>query len=314
MLRTFFELGYTYQKIKPQIIHHSTVSICAIGGLASLILYNCKIINGFTGLGYIFTSNNRDNNLILRAGLAIVKFTWNKGNVWPLFQNENDYETLFGRGLCSRPPSFIAGSGIDTDLFRPKSSPQKTKKFILSCGARLVADKGICELVEAMELVHETHQNIELRLAGEVDPNNPSSLAPDLINKWKRKPNIKIVGYVEDMVAFWTSSNAAILMSAREGLPKALIEAAACGLPLIASDISGCRPIVKHNQNGYLIDPKDPRAIARSIIALYENKDFQKTAGAKSRDLAINGGFSTKSIKQVYKKFLKAVITDPSSR
>ena len=262
MVKTFFELLFFYLKIRPHIIHHSTISVCAVGSLAALPLNNCKIINGFTGLGFIFTSPDRLNGLMTRMALKICKFAWNGKNVWPLFQNNDDYETLFERGLCSRPPSFTNGSGVDTNLFKPRQKSCKKYKFILACGSRLVADKGIRELVEAMELVHDTHPDIELRIAGEVDHSNPSSLSLKLINKWRSKPYIKALGHVEDMVEFWNSSDAAILMSAREGMPKALIEAAACGLPIIASDIPGCRSIVKHNENGYLINPNDTQAIA----------------------------------------------------
>ena len=300
-------LFWVYFKYQPDVIHHSSIGMCFVGSIAALILPKCIVINGFTGLGFIFSFDSRSSTLKFRFAKVIAGFVWNRPNVVPLFQNQDDYETLSRHGLCNSTPKFISGSGVDTDKFIPRSKQKHCSTLIVGCAARLVADKGFDQLLDAMELVSKVDANIVLSIAGNIDESNPSSLTSDQVDKWRSRNNIRIHGFVDDVVDFWNGCDIAILLSKREGLPKSLIEAASCGLPIIATDVPGCREIVRHNFNGYLVDPRSVASAANAIISLAEDETKRKTAGARSREMVLNGGFSKNSVQLQYSDLLTEV-------
>lgn len=304
LLRNLIELVLVYRSLKPDIIHNSSIVMCALGTVASFVVPRAAVINGFTGLGFLFSGPLRGQSLFFRLASWFLGFAWRRPNIWPLFQNEDDYWDLAKAGLCRQKPNFIAGSGVDTRRFRPLGRALNNKPFVIGCAARLLRDKGFDVLLEAMRLVRKENQNIKLRIVGSIDESNPSSYAQSEVEHWSKMENVEILGWQDDMVGFWQHCDVAVLLSVREGLPKALIEACSCGLPIVASDVPGCRMIVRHDDNGLLVPYDDAEAAAEAILRMESDLSFRMRAKAASRRHILEGGFSEESIKVKYRQLL----------
>ena len=293
-----------FRRLKPDIIHLSSTYVCLLGGFAALFVRRSRVVLSFTGLGYIFSAKRRIWRFVLILLRPIIAYIWNRPNIFPLFQNMDDAEELKALGLSKRNPEFIVGAGVDVDLFKPGKKRRINDEFVIGCAARLLQDKGIHHVVAAMEKVRHKSSRVVVKFAGSIDPFNPSSLSDAEIARWKDLPNVRFIGHQADMVEFWRSCDAAILASLREGTPKALLEAASTGLPLLASDVIGCREVVSHGKNGYLFRPSDPEDIAMAILKLANDGEFCRKAGQASRDLIFDKGLDAETVGKKYADFL----------
>ena len=189
--------------------------------------------------------------------------------------------------------ALIPGSGVDVDALTP--SPEPAGPVTIAFVGRLVESKGIRTLVAAHELLHRRGRDIRLVIAGLPDPANPASIAPEEIDAWSRRPNVTHLGFVEDIAALWASAHIAVLPSHREGLPLSLLEAAACGRPLIATDVPGCRVIARPDVNGFLVPLEDAEALADAIARLADDPELRRRFGAASREM-VEREFSSQRI------------------
>jgi len=302
--------GYVriYLKVRPNIVHHSSVRVCILGTLAAKSLPGAKLINAFTGLGFLFANQGDEASAMRRIVFPLLRGLWADSRITPLFQNQDDFQELLKLGLCRQDPSFIAGSGIDVRKFRPAHQRISGDRLVLGCASRLVRDKGLAALIDAMRVLGEKRPNIELLIAGDIAPNNPTSFTKSDVEVWQKLPNVKVMGYQKEMISFWARCNAAILPSHREGMPKALLEAASMGLPLLASDVPGCRDIVRHGENGLLFGVDDVDAIVRAIMRMADDLPFREAAGKRSRAKVISDGFSVDAVSEAYKHLLFQLI------
>jgi glycosyltransferase involved in cell wall biosynthesis len=151
----------------------------------------------------------------------------------------------------------------------------------------LLEDKGIRPLVAAIRLLDDRGTAVNLLIAGDIDPANPSSVKASELDQWIKSPAITWAGHVNDISAIWAKSHIAALPSRREGLPKALLEAAACGRPMVATDVPGCREIVLPGKTGLLVPPHDKAALADAIGKLAASTDLRARYGGAARALAV---------------------------
>jgi glycosyltransferase involved in cell wall biosynthesis len=152
---------------------------------------------------------------------------------------------------------------------------------------RLLADKGVRALVAAIRLLNSHAHTVDLVVAGDVDPANPASISASELADWARDPNIRWAGHVKDVAEIWAQAHIAVLPSRREGLPMALVEAAACGRPLIATDVPGCREVVIADETGFLIRLNDNASLADAIKQLADSPSLRQRYGAAARRLAV---------------------------
>ena len=141
--------------------------------------------------------------------------------------------------------------------------------------------------MRAHELLIKRGNPVRTLLAGEPDPSNPASIPDQVLNGWRHLPNLQLLGHVDDIRSIWRQAHVAILPSRREGLPKSLLEAAACGRPLIATDVPGCREIARHGTNAVLVPADDAEAIAQAIETLRKDPDLRARFGGASREIAV---------------------------
>jgi len=178
----------------------------------------------------------------------------------------------------------IAGSGVDADRFRP--IPEPAGEVTVAFAGRMLDNKGLRALIAAHQLVQRSDNPCELLLAGSPDPANPTSIPQAEIAAWGREPGVTWLGQVADIATVWRRAHIAVLPSrGGEGLPKSLLEAAACGRPLIATDVPGCREIVINDKTGLLVPVDDPQALAAAILRLARSSPLRIRFGVAARRL-----------------------------
>ena len=207
---------------------------------------------------------------------------------------------MLSLGIKPDRMTLIPGSGVDTDALQPLPEPAGPITF--GFAGRLLGDKGIRELVDAHEMLRAEGHDYRLVIAGNPDPLNPSSVSLSEIKRWAERPGITWLGHINDIVSLWRICHIAVLPSYREGLPLSLLEAAACGRPLIATDAPGCREIVQDQITGLLVPVESPTALAQAIKQLAESSEQRTRYGANARRLvedklsAKTIGLSTKAL------------------
>jgi glycosyltransferase involved in cell wall biosynthesis len=264
-LLTIAALRRVHRNIKPVLTHHVALQACVLGMLASFG-QSCACLNAFIGLGYSFTSESGKARVVRKLVGSLLRFFINRNHCIALVQNPDDMAALLSLGIAKKQIALIAGSGVDIDRFTPMPEPggAPTSGFV----GRLLDDKGIRTLVAAHQLLRTRVPKAQLLIAGTPDPANPASVTEGEARSWNELPGITWLGQVNDIADFWARIHVAVLPSRREGLPLSLLEAAACGRAMIASDVPGCREVVVQEQTGLLFPVDDVPALADAMERL----------------------------------------------
>jgi glycosyltransferase involved in cell wall biosynthesis len=270
------------EHMKPDLVHHSGLQCCVYGSIAALGR-NFPQVNAMTGLGYVFTSATLRTHMLKRMLKRMLPLLFNRQNGVVLVQNPDDRAALVDLGIAKKQIVLIPGSGVDTDTLQPLPEPKGPITF--GFAGRLLTDKGIRALVAAHSIVRGQGHDVNLIIAGNPDPANPASVALEEVQDWSRRPGITWLGHIDDIVSLWQKCHFAVLPSHREGLPGSLLEAAACGRSMIATDAPGCREIVIEDQTGLLVPLEDAPALARAIAKLATSPELRTRYGKAARQL-----------------------------
>ena len=273
-----------YRKLQPDIVHHVAFAPAIIGSLAALGLPMAKL-NALAGLGFVFTSKTAKAQLLRLLAHRLLGFVLKRPGTMVLVQNPDDGAMVERLGVAKDRIALIPGSGVDIELLTPLTEPDGP--FTVAFVGRLLYDKGVEALVRAHEILNKRGLRVRALLAGVPDPSNPASIPEPTLAHWRQRENLVLIGHVEDVRTVWAKAHVAILPSRREGLPKSLLEAAACGRPLIASDVPGCREIARHGVNALLVPPDDPEALAHAIATLMNDPDIRIRFGRASRQIVV---------------------------
>jgi glycosyltransferase involved in cell wall biosynthesis len=284
-LQTFYRLTQVYRREKPDIVHHFTIKCVLYGSFAARKAGVKRVINAITGLGYIFTSRN----LFTWLAKPVVEFLYQrvlKGSR-VIFQNQHDLNYFVKNKLVSENQCvLIPGSGVDVDKFKPAPHAEGTPLVVLP--ARMLWDKGVGEFVEAAELVNQSGVKARFALVGDVDEGNPSAIPCKQLQEWQEQGVIEWWGWQEDMASVYQQAAVVCLPSYYgEGLAKSLIEGAASGRALVASDIPGCREVIEDGVNGLLVPPQAAPILADALINMVYNRERLKRMGNASRKKAV---------------------------
>lgn len=273
-----------YTEERPDLVHHFTLKCVILGGLAARLAGIAACVNSVDGMGYVFTSTDLLAHLLRRPVCILLRLALNSRYNRLIVQNPDDQAFFQQANLIeSGHIRLILGAGVDTQRFQPRLHPRPSGPFRVLLAARLLWDKGVGEYAEAARLLRSEGVPVELRLAGAPDPGNPASVPPDTLADWQRQGLLTLLGHVDNMPALLAQTDLAVLPSYREGVPSSLLEAAACGLPLVASDVPGCRAIVQHGVNGLLVPPKDAQALAAAIRQLHNDPATCQQMGQAGR-------------------------------
>lgn len=286
-LRTILQLRELYRTERPDIVHHVALKPILYGSIAALGRRDIQIINAFAGLGYLVASTSLKARVLRIPIWNAFKFLLNRPNTRVLLQNIDDQEVITTRLKVPAEKTFlIRSAGVDCSVFRPGPEPAGIPVVMLP--ARMLWNKGVAEFVEAAKLLRQQGVDARFVLVGDVDPASPSGMSRKTLTAWNDAGIIEWWGQREEMAAIYQTVALVCLPSHREGVPKVLLEAAACGRAIITSDVPGCRDIVRDNVNGFLVPAKNAPELARTIRHLLENHTIRMRMGAAGREIAVN--------------------------
>ena len=283
-LATIAVLQRIYRAVKPDIVHHVALQATVLGMIAALGR-RCACVNAFIGLGYAFTSDSAKARAMRRLIGPAVRFLIDRDGSVALVQNGDDRAALLSLGIPNSRIELISGSGVDVTRFMPLPEPQAPPTF--GFVGRLLDDKGIRTLIAAHRLLRERGMDARLLIAGTPDPANPASVTAAEAASWSKEPGVACLGHVKDIAGLWARAHVAVLPSRREGLPLSLLEAAACGRAMIASDVPGCREIVIDEQTGLLVPVDDADALAAAMDKLVSAPELRTRYAAAARKLVV---------------------------
>lgn len=284
-LRAIAMLRRLQRRLQPAITHQVSLQAAVLGSLAAIGCPGARV-NALTGFGYLFISDRFATRCTRDAVGALLRFLIDSRNAVALVQNPDDREMLLRLGIPPQHICLIPGSGVDVDMLQPL--PEPGGKLTIGFVGRLLEDKGIRTLVTAHRLLRERGSDIELLIAGTPDPANPATVPKEEAAAWNSEPGISWLGHIGDMGALWARAHIAVLPSRREGLPKSLLEAAACGRAMIATDVPGCREVVRSGETGLLVPVDDPHALAAAIEKLATDPELRRRFGEAARWLAVD--------------------------
>ena len=272
-----------YRQQQPDLIHHIAIKPCIYGGIASLFHKKTPIINNLAGLGVAFTRSGLSAG-ILRKGLGFAfKCLFNRTRSQTIVENPDDQAVLIEQsGVRANTITLIQGVGVDITHFTP--TPEPTGVPVITLASRMIKPKGVEDLIAAARILKQRTVEIHIDLLGLPDPDNPASISEHDLKQWQTEGLIRWLGHQTNMARIWQQSNIAILPSYyREGIPRSLLEAAACGRAIITTDIPGCRELVSSGNNGLLVPTHSPIAIANAIEKLIAEPDTRKKMGENGR-------------------------------
>jgi len=270
-----------YRKLKPAVAFHFTIKNNVYGTWAARVV-GVPAINNVSGLGTAF----------IRPGLvaAVVRMLYRLSQplAYRVFcQNAEDFALLCQRGLVPVDRlQLLPGSGVDLQRFHPElQQPRKAGAPLrLLYAGRMLADKGLHELMEAIGRINAQGLRCELSLCGFAGADNVSAIGEGVLEQWAQRPGVRWLGPSDDMPRVYARADAVVLPSYREGMPRSLLEAAAMGLPAVATDVPGCRHIVSHGVNGLLCEARSADALYGALQQLLNMTDAQREAmGAAGR-------------------------------
>jgi glycosyltransferase involved in cell wall biosynthesis len=221
---------------------------------------------------------------------SYLRFIYRNQLLHIIFQNNHDIELFKKNKFLNhlKGHSLLNGSGVDLNFYSQSDLPKNGSIKVLFA-SRLLKDKGIYDFVDAARILESTHKNIQFFIAGNCDANNPNSLTRAEIEEISLLKNVEYLGQTAHMSALIASIHLLVLPSYYgEGMPKVLLEAAACGRPVITTDNPGCRDAIINNKTGILVPIKSPSAISKSILSLVEDqkKLYEMSCNARSHALA----------------------------
>lgn len=273
-----------YREQKPDIVHHVALKPVLYGAIAARLAHVPAVVNALAGLGFLFVSKHWQARVLRSLIEAAFRLLLNCTNSRVILQNPDDMALLITRRVLAPGHALlIRGSGVDTTQFH--SAPEANGLPLVVLASRMLWDKGVGEFVKAVRQLRGQGVAARFVLVGEGDPDNPASISYDQISQWQEEGIIEWWGRRDDMPQVFAESHIVCLPSYREGLPKVLIEAAACARPIVATDVPGCREIVRDGENGFLVPARDVPALASAMRKLIENASLRNVMGERGRTM-----------------------------
>jgi glycosyltransferase involved in cell wall biosynthesis len=274
---------------RADMMHGFTIKSAVYGSLAARLARVPGRINAVAGMGYVFTGDGLKARLLRPVVRTLLRIALGGRNARLILQNPDDVAFFKqARLVDTARVRLIRGSGVDTARFAPDPAHVTGERVRVLLPARLLWDKGVAEYAEAARILRLRGVPVELLLAGDSDPGNPTAVPESALRAWVDEGLIQRLGHVDQMPALFRSVDVVALPSYREGLPKGLIEAAACGCALIATDVPGCREVVEHGVDGLLVPAKDGLALANAIEQLALDPELRMRLGRAAREKAVS--------------------------
>lgn len=285
-LGTLLALVRLFRRLSPDVVHLVTIKPVLYGGIAARIARVPGMVAAISGLGFVFLSNSLKMRLVRAVVARLYRIALGHPNSRVIFQNANDRDLLKSLGAVREDQVvIIRGAGVDLDAYRPTPEPP-APPVVVTMVARLLRDKGVQEFVQAAKLLRERGVPVTMQLVGGLDAGNPASATQADVDAWQQEGCVEALGERSDVAALYAAAHIAVLPSYREGLPKSLIEAAACGRAVVTTDVPGCRDAIEPDVTGLLVPVRDAAALADAIVRLAEDAALRQSMGTAGRALA----------------------------
>ena len=283
---TAWRLWRLIHRRAPALVHLVALKPILLA-LPAVLTAGCRFVHAITGMGYLFATADGFGRLIQRCIRPLLGVILRRSNAYCIVQNAEDLAVLESLGVdIAGHATLIPGSGVDLSRYAPSPVPQDGAPIVL-LPARMLRAKGVGELLAAAPLVRARFPAVRVVLAGGLDPANPGAYTRAALEAAVTAAGAEWWGPQEDMPRAYAAATVVCLPSTyREGVPKALIEAAACGRPLVATDTPGCRDICRDDVSGVLVAPRDVAALAAAIIGLLADPARMQRLGTAARRLA----------------------------
>ncbi len=293
----FLQLISFLLRFRPRVVHCASPKGVLYGGLAARICRVPGVVFAISGMGYAFTQGAQGGitrGLIRGIYGFLVRFAFGHPNGRVIVQNEDDRAALLTSGMVNpEQVTLIPGSGVDLTLFTNSKLAPKERTVLLP--ARMLEDKGVREFVAAARKLKQLAPDWRFVLAGAAGYDNPTAITRGELEQWQAESVVEWLGHVEDMVPWFTSAAIVCLPSYREGMPKALLEAAAAGCAVVTTNATGCREAIEPGVTGDLVPVRDEDALAAALLSLIQDEARRLSYGEKGRQRAANG-FSVDSV------------------
>lgn len=270
--KTIISLYKFYKKIKPNVVLNFTIKPNIYSSLVCTYL-RISCISNITGLGTIFIKQS----LITKVAKILYKVALFK-NSKVFFQNNDDLTLFVEQKLVnSLNIDLLPGSGVDLNKFIPQKNQLKTNRFTFLMIARLLKDKGIYELIDAIRSLKKEEIPFEVHLLGALGVENNTAIKKEELDDWIEKGYVTYLGTTDDVQKIIVNCDCVILPSYREGTPRSLLEAAAMEKPIITTDTVGCREVVDDNINGFLCKVKSSEDLASKMKMMLNLTEKERT-------------------------------------
>jgi glycosyltransferase involved in cell wall biosynthesis len=282
----WLQLVRLYLTERPDVVHHVAMKPVLYGTLAAALIRHPGVVNALAGMGYLFTGRSLGVRLVRNVVMRLFRLLFSRKKVRVVFQNREDRE-LFTQGVPSRQQQvrLIRGAGVRVEAFHPARHGQNPAPVVMLV-SRMLIDKGVREFGSAARMLKERRIAGRFVLVGGVDYENPNSLSENELTSMVKDGDLEWLGHRSDIATLYAHADVAVLPSYREGLPKSLLEAAATGLPIVATDTTGCREVVEPEVNGVLVPVGDSVALAQALERLLRDPSLRQRWGAASREKA----------------------------
>jgi glycosyltransferase involved in cell wall biosynthesis len=284
-LKVINEMNAVVRTVSPDVVHLITIKGAVYGGLVTRFKKIKVRVASISGLGFVFIDKGLKARFLRFLVTKLYRIALNSCNTHVIFQNVNDRNIFIKNNIIKPKQSLIIrGSGVDLEQYKylPEPAGEKVIMFL----ARLLKDKGLVEFCDAAIALKESGFKGRFVLVGDIDLHNPNSLTHEALNSYINSGYIEHWGYSTNVAEIIAQSHVMVLPSYREGLPKSLIEAAACGRAVITTDVPGCRDAITPNETGILIPVKSSDAIVSAIEDFCNNDEKRIAMGKKGRALA----------------------------
>ena len=312
-IKLIFQIYKIYKEVNPVVTHLITIKMVLIGGIAAKFARIPSIVSSISGLGYIFISK-KIRIIILRIIIGLLfRYILSSNNQRVIFQNTDDRD-IFRKvtGIAKSKTVLFLGSGVDLSSYKP--TPPTSDRFVIALISRMLGDKGVYEFVEAakiLKLIKYENPKYRFVLVGDIDPDNPTSLSLDQLKSWDKEGVIDYWGHRNDISKVLELVNIVVLPSYREGFPKILMEAAACGRPIVTTNVPGCRDAIEHLVTGLLVPVRNSKVLANSIKSLIDNQDDCEKMGLAARKRALKL-FDVNDIIDLHLNLYEMLVTESS--
>jgi glycosyltransferase involved in cell wall biosynthesis len=294
--RSFRRLCELYRSLRPDLVHHVTSKPVLYGTIAARITGTPAVVNAISGMGHAYAGGGLIARWLRAGVLAGYRFALRHPRMRLIVQNR-DHRRLFAslRWIRAADVVVVPGSGVDLRRFVPRPTQRGgTVRIVLA--SRLIYTKGVGEFVAAARLLKQRGLDVQCVLVGEPDPDNPASIPATVLQRWHSEGVIDYTGRQEEMPLVFADTDIVCLPTYYgEGIPKVLVEAAACGLPIVTTDWPGCREVVAHGDNGLLVPIRNPEALAAALETLARDAGLRQEMGRRGR-ARIEGEYSLDSV------------------